>query len=80
MAIIKLTDFANEETKYYINTKNIDGFYIEDGRDAATDVCTAGNSFRVKETPEEILALIEKAEAGDFSQKSKIFSRAFREF
>lgn len=80
MAIIKLTDFADEETEYYINTKNIDGFYIGDESNDVTDVCTIKNSFRVKETPEEIRALIEKAEAGDFSQKSKIFSRAFREF
>lgn len=62
MAIIKVTDFANEKTKYYINTKNIDGFYTEDDCSAVTDICTVGHCFRVKETPEEILALIERAE------------------
>lgn len=64
MAIIKLTDFANEKTKYYINTRNIDGFYTEDECDAVTDICTVGHCFRVKETPEEILALIKEAENG----------------
>lgn len=62
MAIIKLTDFANEKTKYYINTKNIDGFYTEDKCGAATAICTVGHCFLVKETPEEILALIKEAE------------------
>lgn len=64
MKIIELTDFANEKTKYYINTENIDGFYVEDESEAVTDVCTVGNCFRVKETPEEILALIKEAENG----------------
>lgn len=64
MAIIKLTDFANEKTKYYINTKNIDGFYTEDECDAVTEICTVGNVFRVKETPEEIFEKIKEAENG----------------
>ena len=64
MAIIKLTDFANEKTRYYINTRNIDGFCTENECDAVTDVCTVGHCFRVKETPEEILALIKEAENG----------------
>ena len=62
MAIIKVTDCANEKTKYYINTKNIDGFYTEDDCSAVTYICTVGHCFRVKETPEEILVLIKEAE------------------
>lgn len=64
MAIIKLTDFANEKIKYFINSANIEGFYLENENDAITDVCTIGNCFRVKETPEEILELIKEAENG----------------
>lgn len=60
MAIIKLTDFANEKTKYYVNIKSIESFYvIEEG---FTHLITVGNCFRVKETPEEILAKIKEAE------------------
>lgn len=62
MAIIKLTDFANEKTKYYVNIKSIESFYVlEEG---LTYLITVGNCFRVKETPEEILALIKEAENG----------------
>ena len=64
MKIIELTDFANEKTKYYINAENIDCFYVEDESESVTDVCTTGNYFRVKETPEEILSLIKETENG----------------
>lgn len=69
MKIIELTDFANEKTKYYVNAENIDCFYVEDESEAVTDVCTAGNCFRVKETPKEIEEKI-----------SDTFKKPFEEF
>lgn len=64
MAIIKLTDCENKKQKYYVNIKAIEYFHRDDKCKTISIVCTFGGMFRVKETPEEILARIKEAENG----------------
>lgn len=62
MAIIKLTDLLGKPI--YFNKNHITSFYrTKDGRLASTVIWIAGIEYncKVKETPEEILALIKEA-------------------
>lgn len=62
MAIIKLTDLLGEPM--YFNKNHIVGFYkVKDGNIAFTAIWITGAEYacKVKETPEEILALIKEA-------------------
>lgn len=62
MAIIKLTDFT-DESPIYLNKKFIESFYkYKNGSEVWT--ISSDKTYIVKETPEEILALIKEAENG----------------
>lgn len=68
MAIIKLTDLLGEPT--YFNKNHIASFYrAKDGNLAFTVIWIIGIKYscKVKETPEEILALIKEAENKEHS-------------
>ena len=68
MAIIKLTDLLGEPT--YFNKNHIASFYrAKDGDLAFTVIWIVGIKYNcnVKETPEEILALIKEAELPKFT-------------
>ena len=75
MAIIKILS-SDCENSIYLNTKHIESFLDTENKTVIYSI--SGQRYFVKETPEEILALIKEAETNDFSQKSKIFSRALR--
>lgn len=61
MTIIKLTDLQGKYT--YINKNHIESFYECNNHTEIWTIC-ADKTYIVKETPEEILALIKEAENG----------------
>lgn len=61
MTVIKLTAFGYDDAEhpFYLSTSGI-SFYPR--LDGLTEICAGGIKTTVKETPEEILRLIEEAE------------------
>jgi hypothetical protein len=63
MKFIKLTECYNEPKDIYINVEMIGGMYVEGKRTCLKHLCHNNGGYYIKETPEEILKLIDKAKA-----------------
>jgi hypothetical protein len=63
MKFIKLTECYNEPKEIYINIEMIGGMYVEGKRTRLKHLSHNNGGYYIKETPEEILKLIDKAKA-----------------
>jgi len=63
MKFIKLTEFTGNNNEVIVNVEMIQAMYVEGKRTRLMHPSHNNGGWYIKETPEEILKLIEKAKA-----------------